>query len=159
MSTHDRCPVECKTAFHLASGACTRNQKQLPKHLSRRRWAGALVCVLCTYPTASFPLQKKNSCTLSCAKRLGRCSAVCFSDPPRRLFPSSRCMLSFSCVPLLPSGRSMHQTWSMFPAPSARQASGLSRIGNGHFEPGLKGFLSESNRFRPTKSKKSGAHL
>ena len=47
------------TALHLASGAFTRNQKQPPMHLSRRRLAGALVCVLCTYPTASFPLQKK----------------------------------------------------------------------------------------------------
>ena len=99
------------------------------------------------------PLKKKNSCTLSCAKWLGRCSAVCFSDPPRSLFPSSRCMPPCSCVPLLPPRRSMHQTWSMFPAPSARQASGLSRVGNGHFDLGIKGFLSEGNRFRPKKSK------
>ena len=156
MSTHDRCPVECMTVLHLASGAFTRNQKQPPMHLSRRRWAGALVCVLCTYLTASFPLlppKKRSSCTLSCAKRLGRCSVVCFFDPPRSLFPSSRCMPPCSCVPLLPPRRSMHQTWFIFPAPSARQASGLSRVGNGHFDLGIKGFLSEGNRFRPKKSK------
>ena len=105
-------------------------------------------------PHGFFPPLKKTSCTLSCAKWLGRCSAVCFSDPPRSLFPSSSCLPPCSCVPLLPPRRSMHQTWSMFPAPSARQASGLSRVGNGHFDLGIKGFLSEGNRFGPKKSKK-----
>ena len=47
----------------------------------------------------------------------------------------------------------------MFPAPSARQAFGLSRIGNGHFDLGIKGFLSEGNRFRPKKSKKEAGAL
>ena len=52
-------------------------------------------------------------------------------------------------------GRCMHQTWSKFPARSARWAFGSSRIGKRPLRSrDEKGFLSESTRFRPKKSER-----